>query len=52
MNYKSYGNKISTPSRKTRKGIRNSAFVANKKMAKAQRKAKRLKRKSLEQGEE
>lgn len=52
MNYKNYGTKISTPNRKTRKGLRNSVFVANKKMAKAQRKAERLKRKSLQESEE
>lgn len=28
-NYKPYGTKKETPSRKTRKGIRNSAFIAN-----------------------
>jgi hypothetical protein len=47
MRYQSYGNRKSTPSRKTRKGMRNTVFVANKKMAKAQRKAARLERKSL-----
>lgn len=46
MNYQSYGKSITTPNRKTRKGLRNSVFVANKKIAKAQRKAARLERKS------
>ena len=46
--YKSYAKATDTPSRKTRKGLRNSAFIANKKMAKAARKAARLERKSLE----
>ena len=48
MKYLSYGKSIDTPSRKTRKGMRNSVFIANKKMAKAARKAARLERKSLE----
>jgi hypothetical protein len=45
MNYKSYGKSKGTPSRKTRKGLRNSVFIANKKMAKVQRKEARLARK-------
>ena len=32
--YKSYGKKLDTPSRGTRKGMRNSVFIANKKMNK------------------
>jgi len=47
VTYKSYAKFADTPSRKTRKGMRNSVFVANKKMAKAIRKANRLERKSL-----
>ncbi len=46
MNYKSYAKSVDTPSRKTRKGLRNSVFIANKKMAKMARKAARLERKS------
>lgn len=48
VSYQAYGKESTTPSRKTRKGMRNSVFIANKKMAKALRKAKRLERKSLE----
>lgn len=48
MNYQSYGKESTTPSRKTRKGMRNTVFIANKKIAKALRKANRLERKSLE----
>lgn len=48
MQYKAYGNRKSTPSRMARKHARREVFVANKKMAKAARKAARLKRKSLE----
>lgn len=48
MNYQSYGKEATTPSRTTRKGMRNTVFIANKKMAKALRKAKRLERKSPE----
>lgn len=51
MNYNAYGKEATTPSRKTRKGLRNSVFIANKKMAKAVRKAVRLERKSLEIGQ-
>lgn len=53
MQFKAYGKKIGTPSRKNRKGLRNSVFTYNKKTAKAERKARRLERKSqrLEQGE-
>ncbi len=46
MNYKSYAKSVDTPSRKTRKGLRKSVFIANKKMAKMARKAARLERKS------
>ena len=51
MKYQSYAKSSDTPNRKSRKGIRTSAFIANKKIAKALRKAKRLERKSLELGE-
>lgn len=51
MQYKSYGTKLSTPSRGTRKGMRNSVFITNKKMAKAARKAARLARRQFEQGD-
>jgi hypothetical protein len=51
MHYKSYPNKKSTPSRMTRKHTRHDVFVANKKMAKARRKAARLARRQKE-GEE
>jgi hypothetical protein len=46
MNYKSYGNQKSTPSRMSRKRMRRDVFMGNKKMAKALRKAARLERKS------
>jgi len=39
--YVSYGKKKTQPNRKTRKGVRNSAFIANKVAA---RKARALKR--------
>ena len=48
MKNQSYGKETTTPNRKTRKGMRNSVFIANKKMAKVARKAARLERKSLE----
>lgn len=51
MKYQSYAKWTDTPSRKTRKGLRSSVFIANKKMAKAQRKAARLARRAYEQGE-
>jgi hypothetical protein len=53
MQYKSYGNQKSTPSRMARKHMRREVFIFNKKMAKVARKARRLERKSLvqEQGE-
>jgi hypothetical protein len=54
MNFKSYLNRKSTPSRITRKHARQRVFVANAKMAKVARKKRRLERKSLreEQGDE
>lgn len=52
MNYKAYGNQKSTPSRMARKHSRQEVFLFNKKLAPTKRKAARLKRKSLEQGEE
>lgn len=33
-NYKAYPNSSNTPSRKVRKGMRRSVFIANKKMTK------------------
>lgn len=53
MTYKSMPTKLITPSRMARKHMRSIVFISNKKMAKAQRKARRLERKSLEaeQGE-
>lgn len=52
MTYKSYPTKVVTPSRMARKHMRQAVFIANKKMAKAQRKANRLARRQYEQGEE
>lgn len=51
MTYKSYGSKASTPSRMSRKRMRRDVFLANNKMAKARRKARRLERKLLEEVE-
>jgi hypothetical protein len=51
MQYKSYGTTKSTPNRLARKHLRREVFMANKKMARARRKANRLFRRSLEQGE-
>jgi len=51
MLYKSYGTKLTTKSRLARKQARRSVFVANKKMAKARRKAARLARRAYEHGE-
>lgn len=48
MFYKSYGNKQSTPSRLARKHMRKEVFLANAKMAKKARKARRLERKALQ----
>jgi hypothetical protein len=47
MQYTSYPTKETAPQRMTRKRMRQTVFVANKKMAKATRKAARLERKSL-----
>lgn len=51
MEYKAYGKKATTPSRGTRKGMRNSVFVFNKRAAKLRRKVARVARRSYEQGE-
>ncbi len=51
MDYKSYPTKKGTPSRLARKHRRREVFVANKKAARARRKAERLLRRQLEQGE-
>lgn len=43
MNYKPYPKATDTPSRKTRKGMRNSVFIANRKLRKkALKRAERL----------
>jgi hypothetical protein len=44
MNYKSYGKKLTTPSRMARKHMRREVFVSNKKLAKTARKKRRLER--------
>lgn len=44
MNFKSYGTKKSTPQRMTRKRLRATVFIANKKAAKFARKVRRLER--------
>lgn len=49
MNYKSYGTRQSTPSRKTRKSMRSQVFLANKRMGKLARKAAKAKEASLEE---
>jgi hypothetical protein len=51
MHYKSYGTRKDTPSRMARKHKRREVFVANKKMAKARKKAARLERKALAESE-
>jgi len=51
MNYKSYPNCKTTRSRLARKHLRQEVFMFNKKAARARRKAVRLLRRQLEQGE-
>ena len=51
MQYKAYPTVKSTPQRMARKRMRRDVFVANKKMAKIARKAARLERKSVQEGE-
>ena len=50
MNYKSYAKKKDTPSRMSRKHARSGTFLANAKMGRAARKARRIARQ--EQAEE
>lgn len=52
MAYKSYPTVISTPQRMARKRLRRDIFVANKKAAKARRKAKRSEHKMTAAKEE
>ena len=52
MNYKAYGTRKTVPQRMTRKRARRDVFLANSRMAKAARKARRLKQKSQEQSDE
>jgi len=49
MQFKSYGTRLTVKQRMTRKRMRRDVFLANARMAKAARKARRLERKSLEQ---
>lgn len=42
MNYQPYPTTAKTPSRRMRKGMRNSIFLANKKLAKVAKKARKL----------
>ena len=53
MNFKAYGTRTTVKQRMTRKRLRRDVFLANARMVKVARKAKRLERKSLvqEQGE-
>ncbi len=46
-NYTPYGNKKTLPNRKTRKGLRNTAFMKNKKVARTQRELLAEKRREL-----
>jgi hypothetical protein len=48
MNFKSYGTRKTMAQRMSRKRLRRDVFLANKKMAKTARKARRLERKALE----
>lgn len=49
MNWKSYPKKKDTPSRIARKHARSGAFLANKRMGPARRKAARLARREADQ---
>jgi hypothetical protein len=44
--FKSYGTKVTVKQRMARKRMRRDVFLANKRMAKVARKARRLERKS------
>jgi hypothetical protein len=49
--YKAYGKCVTTKSRVARKHMRRDVFIFNKKIAKARKKAARLERKSLAEGQ-
>ena len=52
MNFKSYPNKGTTPQRMVRKRTRRDVFVANRRMGKLAKEARRLERKSTEEQEQ
>lgn len=51
MNFKAYGTRKTVPQRMSRKRARRDVFMANARMAKVARKARRLERKSLAEQE-